>query len=225
MKINYYLIHCIEHKERIKHIQENILSRLGEPIEIFKGIYTKHIDLNNQVEYINRFDEKLHIDDGFRFYLSGQLGCYFSHFRIIEKIMDECKNIKMGSPNDYSVIFEDDALFDTGIHDKINKIIFDLDVIANYDFDIIFLGNLTNNHGTRIINNIYFMDPSANCWGTHAILLNNKNIEKIYSALCNIKCEIDRHYAESIKNGKLKGLFIYPCICLQDQKLHSNIIE
>ena len=106
MKINYYLIHCIEHKERIKHIQENILPRLGQPIEMFKGIYTKHIDLNNQVEYINRFDEKLHIDDGFRFYLSGQLGCYFSHFRIIEKILHERKNIKMGAPNEYQLFLK-----------------------------------------------------------------------------------------------------------------------
>ena len=125
----------------------------------------------------------------------------------------------------YSVIFEDDVLFNIGIHDKINKIIYDVEVIANCDFDIIFLGNLTNNHGTRLINNIYYMDPKANCWGTHALLINNKNIEKIYGALCNIKCEIDRHYADCIINGILKGLFVYPCDCLQDQKLYSNIIE
>lgn len=148
MKIKYYLIHCQEHNERKNHIHENILKKLGQPIELFRGIYTKHIHLDNQVVYINSFHEKLHIDNGFRFYLSGQLGCYFSHFKIIEKIMHEQKT---SSCNEYTVIFEDDVLFDNGIHDKINKIIYDVEIIAGYDFDILFLGCLSNNHGKKLI--------------------------------------------------------------------------
>jgi GR25 family glycosyltransferase involved in LPS biosynthesis len=225
MKIKYYLIHCIEHNERKKHIHENILnklSKLGQSIEIYKGIYTKHILLKNQVEYVKSFDEKLNIDNDFEFYLAGQIGCFLSHFKIIEKIMHEKK--KHCDNNEYSVIFEDDVIFEINIHDKIIKIIYDLDIIANQDFDILFLGNITGNHGRKLINDIYFMDPNANCWGTHALLIKNKNIEKIYNNLCNIFCEIDRHYAHCIVNTKLKGLFLYPCVCFQNQLLHSNII-
>lgn len=228
--LKYYLIHCLEHKEREDHINNlhiklGKLGKLGNPINIniFCGIYTKYIDVSNQIEYINSFDKNICFDklNNFRFKLPGQIGCYLSHFKLIEKIMNDDKNHLLNNRN-YSVIFEDDVKFDSNLNNNIIKIINDLNSLK-VDFDLIFLGNTCNNHGIKLINNIYYMDNNNNCFGTHALLINNKNIKKIYNINCNIKNEIDSHYTESIKQSQLNGFVIYPSICFQNTTFTSNI--
>jgi GR25 family glycosyltransferase involved in LPS biosynthesis len=227
MQIQYYLIHCQEHKERKEHI-DNFQNKFKQKVNIFDGIYTKNVSIENQLDYINNFNKDLRLvtnksfdnDNDYEFSYSGEIGCYLSHFSIIEKIMNDNKtNIDY----DYSVIFEDDIDFNDNInpHEEIVKIIDDLKSI-NYDFDLIFLGNLNNNNGMNIINNIYKLDPNTICWGAHALLINNKNIEKIYNNNCNIDGEIDTHYVYSIHRNELNGLIIYP-ILFSQAELKSNI--
>jgi GR25 family glycosyltransferase involved in LPS biosynthesis len=213
VNINYYMIHCIEHTYRDKFIGDLIL-KLKKPINMFNGIYTKNVSLDNQIKYINNFDKNLKLN--FKFYLQGQIGCYLSHHKIIENIMNNNLNYE------YSVIFEDDVIFGKYLNNSINKIIIDLNSL-NIDFDLIFLGNCSNNKGTNLINNIYYIDINNNCWGTHALLINNKNIKKIYDLNCNITNEIDTHYASLLKNKKLNGFVIYPSLCLQNSNLISTI--
>ena len=220
--IQYYVIHCVEHEERNDYLNE-IKLKLNKEIEIFKGIFTKHVDLNRQTEYIHHFDKSITFDEkyNFHFYLSGQIGCYLSHHKLIEKIMYE-KNTNDKCVGNYSVIFEDDVSFETNLDEKIKVIIHDLHNHA-IDFDIIFLGNLKKNKGINVTNNIYFIDKSSDLWGTHALLINNKNIEKIYKINCNIKYEIDNHYKKSIIENELIGFTIYPPICDQNPNFRTTI--
>jgi GR25 family glycosyltransferase involved in LPS biosynthesis len=226
MKIQYYLIHCQEHREREEHI-DKFRNKFQQKINIFNGIYTKNISIDNQLEYISNFNKNLRLvtnktfGNEYRFNYTGEIGCYLSHFSIIEKIMNDKNNNILDY--DYSVIFEDDIHYNDDInpHEEIVKIVKDLNSI-NYDFDLIFLGNLNNNKGTNIINNIYNLDPNTICWGTHALLINNKNIEKIYNHNCNIDGEIDTHYVYSSHRNELNGLVIYPVLFYQAD-FKSNI--
>ena len=83
------------------------------------------------------------------------------------------------------------------------------------DKDVIFLGNLTEDKGPHLVNNIYHIDKTKLCWGTHGMLIKNANITKIYNKLLNIFHNIDYQYAQLIKNEELNGFVIMPSICTQ----------
>jgi GR25 family glycosyltransferase involved in LPS biosynthesis len=220
MEIQYYLIHCPQHTEREKNIIK-IQNDLNQKIQIINGIYTKNVFLNNQLDYIKSFNENISFEDDFRFYLSGQIGCYLSHFSVIEKIMNEKNNNEL--KYDYSVIFEDDVTYikPSNPIEEIKKIINDINSI-NFDFDLIYLGNYNYNKGINIINNIYYLDKNKKCWGAHALLINNKNIEKIYNSILKIKDEIDNHYLISGIKKEINCAVIYPSIFFQ-ANYKSNI--
>ena len=213
MEIQYYLIHCSQHTEREKHII-NLQKDLNEKIQIFDGIYTKNVSLKNQLDYIKSINKNISFENDFRFNLSGQIGAYLSHFSIIEKIMNEKNNNEL--KYNYSVIFEDDVTYfkNTNPIEEIVKIINDVNSI-NFDFDLIYLGNYNNNKGINIINNIYCLDKNKKCWGAHALLINNKNIENIYNSLLRIKEEIDNHYLIAGIKNEIKCGVVYPSIFFQ----------
>ena len=216
MEFTYYLIHCKEHNEREEHI-ENVKSLLNKPITLIDGINTKDnsLDMENQKEYIYNFDNNLIFNGNWHFNKPGQIGCYLSHFKTIKKIMNE-------SVSDYSVIFEDDVKFKPDLDKRIKKIIEDINSL-HVDFDIIFLGCCNMNKGEKLINNIYHIDKKNYTFGAHALLINNKNIEKIYNVNCKIKHEVDNHYFFSFKKNHLNGFVINPYICSQNRSLKSNI--
>lgn len=222
VNINYYVIHCDEHNEREEYLN-TITSLLGQPLEIIKGIYSKFVKLSDQLEFMKTFNSNFHFEENsnFEFYLSGQIGCYLSHFKILEKILND-KNSNL-YVDDYSVVFEDDVTFEDNLHSQIENIVSTLEE-SNIDFDIIYLGNNNENKGTPIVSNIYSLDPNQNCWGTHALLLKNKNIEKLYYSVLSIRDEIDSHYKKSICNNVLDGFVVYPSICTQ-KDFFSNIKE
>ena len=237
--IKYYLIHCKQHTERDDHIK-NIIKRINRPVEIFDGIYTAAADMSEQVDILQSYDKNISFDvdainhyniydysivvskKHFQFKFPGQIGCYLSHHLIIQKVMDDKLNNK--DIHDYTVIFEDDLQFRNGIDldAEIKNVISELNT-ANKVFDIVFLGSLNYNHGQQITANIYGLDKMKGCFGTHAILINNANIEKIYQSNCNIIHNIDNQYYFNIINNKLNGFVVYPSICFQASNLTSNI--
>ena len=92
------------------------------------------------------------------------------------------------------------------------------------DFDLIFLGNLNNNKGEQIIDNIYKIDGKENLWGTHGYLVNNSNIDKILEKIKIIDMPIDNKYETLGKNSELNIYVINPTIVNQSfNKLPSNI--
>jgi GR25 family glycosyltransferase involved in LPS biosynthesis len=118
------------------------------------------------------------------------------------------------SKTEYSVVFEDDVKFKDNLNDEIIKITQKLKDLS-IDFDILFLGNLVGNKGEPIIDNIFHMDKKNQCTGTHALLIKNKNIKKIFNVNCHVKGAIDNHYTACNKNNELICLVLSPSICYQ----------
>lgn len=223
INIRYYIIHCKQHTDRTFYV-DVIKEWLGKPSEIFYGIYTKYVSLPRQLDFLHIFNRDFKFDDPskFKFYLPGQIGCYLSHFKLLEKILtDKNNNLYV---DDYSVIFEDDVTFDSGLHNQIEEIINNLKENC-IDFDLIYLGNNSKNYGEHIVNNIYKVNPLRNCWGTHALLINNKNIEKLYYSTLNIKHEIDSQYKLNICDNIINGLVVYPSICGQKGEWFKSHIK
>lgn len=239
MSVKYYLIHCDQHTDRVNHIN-NIIKRFGQPVEIFDGIYTATADMNKQLDLLQSYDKNIGFNVNvnneydiydyiilsskthFQFSLPGQIGCYLSHHLIIKQVMDDKLNNKC--VHDYTVIFEDDLQFryKFDLDAAITNVINDLNSVGK-DFDIVYLGSINENHGDQITTNVYSLDKSTGCFGTHAMLINNANIEKIYQSNCNIIHNIDNQYFFNIVNNQLNGFTVYPSICFQSASLTSNI--
>jgi GR25 family glycosyltransferase involved in LPS biosynthesis len=215
-KVNYFVIHCKEHIERFSNIHY-IQNNINTPINVFEGYYTKSIsvEFNNKLQYYKLYDPNITMPVNVQS-KSGEIGCYLSHHMLIKHIMDKANK------DEYSVIFEDDVTFKTHMCDDIEHIINNMN-FKNLDWDIIFLGNIGKNHGKHIINNIYTIDSTSICAGTHALLINNKNAEKIYNVNCIIMNAIDHQYTINIDTGKLNGYVIFRPLCFQNREYSSNI--
>jgi hypothetical protein len=217
MEVTYILIHCDEHKERLSNI-EKIQKTLNKNVGLFKGYYTKQLSIlkDDMVSFLKLHDINLEMREP-AFWRPGEIGCYLSHHIVI-------KNIMNSSLTGYTVIFEDDVVFQETLHDDIEKIIANL-IDLQVEWDIIFLGNITNNHKTHIIDNIYTIDENNVCTGTHALLINNKNSERIYKNNCNIVHAIDFQYKINIDNKNLNGFVIYPPLCFQQNDIYVSNIQ
>jgi GR25 family glycosyltransferase involved in LPS biosynthesis len=218
IKINYLLIHCDEHKERETNIEKNKLT-LNKEIQIFKGFYTKQNSIlkDDIVAFLKKYDMNLKMEQ-LSFWRPGEIGCYLSHHMIIRDIMISLPK------NQYTVIFEDDVTFKETLHEDIEKIINNFNNL-DIEWDVIFLGNITSNHKIQVIDNIYTVDENNVCTGTHALLINNKNVEKIYKIICNIVHAIDFQYKINIDNKNLNGFTIYPPLCYQQNDIYVSNIQ
>jgi len=209
MSIRYYLIHCDEHEERMAHITK-LKEDFNQEITIFKGINTTHVPVSEQVNYIQQINPTITFSH-FRYWQSGQIGCYLSHIGLLEHIMQK-------KESEYSVIFEDDVVFNTNtLHSNIETII-----QHNLDFDILFLGNNNENKGKHIVDNIYHVNKLGHCWGLHALLIHNKNIEKIVNVNHTIIHALDVQYQILNSRKMLTNLVMHPFICWH-ANLKSNI--
>jgi GR25 family glycosyltransferase involved in LPS biosynthesis len=217
MNIKYILIHCDEHEERVSNI-EKMQKILNRNITLFKGYYTKQNSILKEdiICFLKNHDKSLEMKE-IAFWKSGEIGCYLSHHIIIKNIMNSYSN-------DYTVIFEDDVVFKDTLHEDIEKIINNLNGLC-VEWDIIYLGNITNNHKEKIIDNVYTIDENNVCTGTHALLINNKNAEKIYKNNCNIVHAIDFQYKINIDNKHLNGFVIYPQLCFQQNDVYASNIQ
>jgi GR25 family glycosyltransferase involved in LPS biosynthesis len=217
MEITYILIHCDEHEERLSNI-EKIQKILNKNVVLFKGYYTKQNSiLKEDIDtFLKTHDTNLEMEE-LAFWRPGEIGCYLSHHIVI-------KNIMSSSLSGYTVIFEDDVIFKETLHYDIEKIIANL-IDLQVEWDILFLGNITNNHKTHIIDNVYTIDANNVCTGTHALLINNKNAEKIYKINCNVIRAIDFQYKINIDNNNLNGLVIYPPLCFQQNDIYVSNIQ
>jgi GR25 family glycosyltransferase involved in LPS biosynthesis len=214
--INYFIIHCEQHVEREHHLKK-IVKLFNDKITIFKGYYTKNIsvDYNNKINFFKSIDRNMDMKINV-LSKSGEIGCYLSHHMLIKYIHEN------SDKDNYSVIFEDDVILNENVDKNIKQIISNL-INEKLDWDLVFLGNLTMNHNRLIKNNIYTIDKNNCCTGTHALLINNKNIEKIYNSNCNIIHAIDWQYKINIDNKTLNGYVIFPPLCNQNTNFLSNI--
>jgi len=206
--IEFFVIHLQntpnERKENIIKLKD----RIHTDLYLFNAIDGNLVDKTNLSSFDNDLVINFEHDRGV-----GEYGCYLSHLMVYKWLIFSKKE------DGYTVILEDDAniLSDTFFED-VKKIINSVD-----DFDIIFLGNLGENHGDHYIDNIYHIDVTNFLTGTHAYVVNNSKVAKIYSLLLTMSAPIDIKYKDLIDDGKLKCFVIYPVLVEQEQIFSSTI--
>ncbi len=199
-KISYNVIHMKNSNENKYNNILNIEKQINQKINIFDAIVGKNVNLKN----LKIFDKNINFN--FNYNYIGEVGCYLSHLLLI-------KQASLDTVNNYTVIFEDDfKVNNDNLNEEINNIINK----TNGDFDMIYLGNLNNNHKKQIIDNIYSVDSVSPLWGTHALLINNKNANKILLNITNIDQAIDNKYKSIIDNNSIKAFVIYPTLVEQN---------
>jgi len=143
-----------------------------------------------------------------------EIGCYMSHMNLYNLI-------KTNNIRGYTLILEDDCNFISTdfmdvLKDSINK-------LRNYDYDFFYLGNLENNRGELIVDNIYKANDNEELYGTHCYLVNNKNIDKIINSTKFIASPIDNTIHDLSKKKILNVLVMYPVIATQSGSSYSTI--
>lgn len=194
--------------DRIQQIND-MQNKLGKKINFFDAVVGKEVDLNNLKLY--------HRDLKFNFNYKyiGEIGCYLSHFMLIKE--------SINSNYEYTVIFEDDFYIRDANFDKDLSKSLELLKEKNVNFDILYLGNIFENKGDHIINNIYSANTTTQLLGTHAYLINNKSASKIVDKLLNMDCAIDHKFSRSNMTNVLDILVFYPSIVKTNEDLVSII--
>jgi len=196
--IKMYVI-SLKHQKRLDNIKEQ-QSKINTNIEIFDAVKGDKININQLIS--DNIVSEGYVISNTNPHKLREIGCYLSHHNIYTKILND------NLPG-YTIIFEDDF--------NIQSDNFENDVISiiknsNDDFDMIYLGNWYNNHGTIITNNLYNIDKDKHLIGTHAYIVNNKNIEKIIKATKYIDMPIDHKIYVLGRNDELLVLVVYPTI-------------
>ena len=192
--IDIYVI-TLKSEDRIKNIKEQ-QKKIDTRIQLFDAVKGNDLDLtkynNIKIDAFNN-DKNQH---------KREIGCYLSHYNIYKT----CK--KTG----YTIVFEDDFLIDVdNLIDKINVSIKKLND-SNIDFDIMYLGNhhWDKNFGTVIIDDLHKIGNGEGLGGTHAYVINNKNIDKIIKETEYIDKTIDMKIQFLADQKKLNVICTYP---------------
>ncbi len=223
INIQSYVIHILGNNKRMQNIQ-SMVPLLGKlPLNIFPASVGKDLNINELREkYGNR--NKLH---GYK-WIHGksiprrnQLGCFMSHLRIMEEIKEKNEN-NILNKNGYTVVFEDDFLVKSqNLYDDLIKIINNL---KNKDYDMVYIGNIWQNHKNKVINDVYEINTQYNITGTHGYFIKNSSAEKIYNELIHMDRPIDLFYSNLIKENILKAYVVYPTLIDQQwESINSTI--
>jgi glycosyl transferase family 25 len=208
--IDYYVI-SLKSEDRLQNIN-NQLSKYNIKLNLIEGVHWKTID---QDELLKKFVLGKNFYDKENNKRNKEIGCYKSHLKIYNKILN--------SDNPYSIIFEDDL--NVISNDMVNDINNILEKMKNVDVDIIFLGNTYPNAGKNYKDNIYKVDKTKMTVGCFGYLINNKNIKKILNFTKFIDEPIDLKLDSLIKTDNLKTYTINPYIINYKMELPSVIIS
>ncbi len=181
-------------EDRMKNIKLQ-QEKINIPIQIFDAVNGNNLDLNIDNVKIDAFNNNKNQN-------KREIACYLSHYNIYKK----CK--KMG----YTIVFEDDFSIDVdNLIDKINESIKKLNN-KNIDFDIMYIGNhlWNKSHGILIIDDLYKVGNGEGLGGTHAYVINNKNIDKIIKNTSNIDKQIDVKIQSLADEGNLTIIKTFP---------------
>lgn len=220
--INYYVISLRTKEERMQNINEqnyklnNQLKKynLNKNIEIVDavvGIKCNYDELvnNNTVNKVNVLSK----DTSTRL---KEIGCFLSHKKLYQKIKDT------NTINNYTVVFEDDFVITDSFIDILYK---SLEYLKNnnIDYDLLYLGNISDNKGHHIHDEIYKLDKNNTLWGTHGYLLKNSSIEKLLKITEVINEAIDNQLYTAGKKNEVLIYTIMPQIVLQNKSFESEI--
>jgi GR25 family glycosyltransferase involved in LPS biosynthesis len=214
IKLDYYIIHLKRSDKRKDNIIK-VKEVLNKEITVFDAIDGNDIiDINDNIIFKNTIIEApFTFDQSIKTKLTyGEIGNYLSHLSLLYKLKDVSEG--------YTIIFEDDIIFKSNLDNIIRGILGKIKI----DFDILFLGNNKKNYGEKYIDEIYYIDKNNVLWGTHAYLINNKNINKIYSNFNYLLFQTDLIFKDLINNDKLNCLILEPSIVLQNYKEYPSEI-
>jgi glycosyl transferase family 25 len=213
--IDIYVI-SLRHKERLNNIeiQKNKININISNFMIYDAVNGNNLDLNQLVES-NLLSEIFMKGNEIR---KREIGCYLSHYNIYNKIKETNKN-------GYSIIFEDDFILEIdNFIEEINILLNDLKN-KNIDFDLLFLGNLNNNHNEHVLNNVYTINNNELLIGCYSYLINNKNINKIIENTNFIDMPIDTKLNNLSKSNKINIMLLYPVIVNPYGSSYSTIVD
>lgn len=217
-EIKIYII-SMKPPERLLHIK-NQQQKIKEKMYIFDAVKGDDLILEKLLNenFLHPSFEGKDLSMNEQKHRMREIGCYLSHMLIYAYIK------KFQSKNNYTIIFEDD--FNIVIDNFIQKIKSSLEIFnkLNIDFDILFLGNTPKNRGKNLKDDIYYVNHNRNLWGTHAYLINNKNIDKIikYTKIIDKPIDIKLQYLDKQKN--LNIFVFYPTIVNPNKELPSTIL-
>ena len=201
----------LRHEDRMRNI-ENQQLKLDSKLEIIDAVKGDQLNLD---ELINDNKISRNYKEGAE-YRKREIGCYMSHLKTYN-------TIKTKNHTGYSILFEDDFAidneqFNTFVLGKIAEL-----SSAKVDFDMLFLGNTNKNHGKQLMDHIYYVNEDDPLIGCYAILINNKNIDKIMKATSFIDSPIDHKIGDLSRNGQLNILVLYPTIVSHLEETKSTI--
>ena len=218
--IDFYVI-TLKNPERMKNIDEQMekLKDQGTPvqIQIVDGVVGVDLNLNELAEQKKLCPEYKDRTGYKEMVKKKEIGCYMSHLKIYDIIKEK-------GNSGYSIIFEDD--FKISSDHFLKDVYSSLNYLKehNLDFDVLYLGTHTENHGELINDKTYKIDKGKDLYGTHAMLINHKNIDKIIENLKFIKVPIDVEYTQLCRSDKINADVIFPHIVnQQNEKLTSTI--
>jgi len=217
-KIDYYVI-TMKNPERMKNIEEQMekLKNQGTPVQIQIVDAVVGVDLN-----LDELIEQKKLSPSYPIHRTEkikkkEIGCYMSHLKIYDMIQEK-------DNSGFSIIFEDDfdiasEHFQQDVYDSLNYL-----KEHNLDFDVLYLGTQAKNHGELINDKTYKIDKSKDLYGTHAMLINHKNIHKIIDHFKFMKEPIDVEYTQLCRSDKINAYVIFPhLVNTQNDKLLSTI--
>ena len=210
--LDMYII-TLGKQERMENIN-NQEKKINNKIQIFDAVNGKKLDIND-LKNNNILANENTLSEDYN-HKMGEIGCYLSHLNIYKKIKEDNKK-------GYTIIFEDDFLINSdNLISEVKKAI-DILNSKNIDFDFLFLGNLKDNHGENIADNLYYIDKNINLYGTHGYIINNKNIDKIIDNLNKIVKPIDNSIQDLSYDSVFNTIVIYPNLVNQEGQLKSTI--
>ena len=203
--IDYYVIHHRPNLVRAQNIEAQT-HLLGKPIAIFDAVYGKDLDTTRLTD----FDASLNVT--YHHANKNRYGCYLSHLMLVKAQMAKSQTAKSQTANEgYTVVFEDDfRILDADLDAKIRDIVH----AVGTDAELIYLGNLNDNHGDVVDadTHVYRVHPDQDFWGTHAYIIRNASLPNIHRLLLDMDTEIDHKYAHLIRDGHLTGYVLWPVL-------------
>lgn len=206
-----YVIHCKQHTERLINIQKHLKINFPD-LKIWDGTYIDH-DVPEIEKELQHHNSELKLKNKNSFKTIGEIGCYLSHHNLLKHILKNKHAAK------YTLILEDDCVLVDNVFQKLQE------KIEKTNFDILYLGLNNTNKGRCIIDDIYSINKQKDVLGTHAYVINNTQINKIYKSTLLINGPIDYQYETEIKNDTINAVVIYPYLCYQDRESFYSTIK
>lgn len=205
-KIQMYVI-TLRSPVRIQNIQEQ-QRKIPHKIDYFDAFLGENLNFQELLDN-ETLDPEFFQDTNRR---KREIGCYMSHLMTYHKIRE------VKEKSQYSVIFEDDFMVDNNF---METLLYDLELLKNTDFDILYLGNLFDVKGTPFKDNIYKASDEY-LWGAHGYVINNKNIDKIINKTKRMYGPIDQCLGDCALNKTLDIFLLHPCLVNQSSYQSIN---